>query len=184
EPSTEEPQNNGGNNNQTPPPNQSNKNDSSSEPPKSNESSNQSKSDNSKGNDIENSTPTMPSYPNTDEIGNYQQDGIQSSEHSPKFIPGNAEEYYNKMDKDVLDLVTSKVGTRPDLAEPKFKNHEKTTETTTVDNDQTTKKTTHDFENASDKKDITKQTILGISIAIVIVLGAIIVFIIRRLRRT
>ena len=38
----------------------------------------------------------MPSYPNTDEIGNYQQDGIQSSEHSPKFIPGNAEEYYNK----------------------------------------------------------------------------------------
>ena len=54
----------------------------------------------------------MPSYPNTDDFGDtYYDDQQYADEEEPKFIPGHAEAYYNKLDEDVLSLVTSKVGT-------------------------------------------------------------------------
>ena len=40
----------------------------------------------------------------------------------------------------MLELVTSKVGSRPDLAQPKFKKTNKTAETTSVDDDDTKQK--------------------------------------------
>ncbi|MGK9045227.1 SdrH family protein [Mammaliicoccus vitulinus] len=127
----------------------------------------------------------MPSYPNTDDFGDtYYDDQQYADEEEPKFIPGHAEAYYNKLDEDVLSLVTSKVGSRPDLAHPKFEKTSKTSESTSVNDDnntKTTSTTSESFETASDKKDVSKPLIIGISIAIVLVLGSIIAFFMRRI---
>lgn len=186
EPSTEEPSSNDSNHqDQVPPPNQSNSGKPSSEEPKTNEPNSNSNNDQN----VNQYKPTMPAYPNTNEVGDgYYNNPQYTDEKAPKFIPGHSEAYYSKLDEDVLELVTSKVGSRPDLAQPKFKKTNKTAETTSVDDDdtktETTKTTTESFETASDHKDISKPLIIGISIAIVLVLGFIILFIMRRFSKS
>ncbi|WP_239450805.1 SdrH family protein, partial [Mammaliicoccus sciuri] len=185
EPSTEEPSSNDSNHqDQVPPPNQSNSGKPSSEEPKTNEPNSNSNNDQN----VNQYKPTMPAYPNTNEVGDGYYNPQYTDEKAPKFIPGHSEAYYSKLDEDVLELVTSKVGSRPDLAQPKFKKTNKTAETTSVDDDdtktETTKTTTESFETASDHKDISKPLIIGISIAIVLVLGFIILFIMRRFSKS
>ncbi|MEB7725081.1 SdrH family protein [Mammaliicoccus fleurettii] len=124
----------------------------------------------------------MPSYPD-----NYEQQ--YSEGEDPKFIPGNSEEYYSKLDEDVLDLVTSKVGSRPDLAHPKFKKTSNTTATTSTNEDNDTKTeststTTESFDTTSEKKDVSKPLIIGISLAIVVILGSVIVFFLRKVTKS
>ncbi|WP_206124228.1 SdrH family protein [Mammaliicoccus stepanovicii] len=176
-PSTEEP--NTDNHNQLPPPNSGGGGNPPSTESKTNESSNLYNGQTN----IEQQTPTTPYYPNTNEIGSYTNKGQAQSDETPKFIPGKSDAYYNKMDQDVLDLVTSKVGTRPDLANPKFKRHSKTTETTLVnDNTDTKTTTTEEYKNVSNNKDTVKPVVIGISLVILLLLIGIAILFIRKIR--